>query len=142
MKNEVDLGLPSVAHGRTIGRGEICGEVGGETAGGPSIVLEIEGVAGDRKVRRRCARKVVGVCILRARSALEVGRINCLDILQWSVLKVVSERTCVDPKPVVINELYKYVELFKYYCTGKSLHRNDPPPLGSLRVDECDHNPF
>ena len=105
MKSEVDLGLPAVAHGRTIGGGGICGELGGETPGGPKIVLEIEGGAGDRKARRRCARKVVGVCVLRARSALEEGGINCLDILQWSVLKVVSERTCVDPKPVVINKL-------------------------------------
>ena len=76
-------------------------------------MLEIEGVTGDRKARVRCARKVVGVCILCARSALEVGKINCLDILQWSVLKVVSERTCVDPKPVEINVLIKYVELLK-----------------------------
>ena len=57
---------------------------------------------------------VVGVCILRARPALEVGRINCLNILQWSVLKVVSERECVDPKPVRTNKLNEYVELLKY----------------------------
>ena len=74
LKSEVDLGLPVVSHGRTIGGGGICGEVGGETPGGPIIVLEIEGVTGDRKARVRCARKVVGVCILRARSALEVGK--------------------------------------------------------------------
>ena len=114
LKIEVVLGLSAVAHGRTIERGEICGEVGGETSDGPRIVLEIEGVVGDRKVRRRCARKVVGVCILRARSALEEGRINCLDILQWSVLQVVSESTCVDPNPVEIKKLCKYVELLKY----------------------------
>ena len=30
------------------------------------------------------------------------------------MLKVVSECTCVDPKPVEINVLIKYVELLKY----------------------------
>ena len=30
------------------------------------------------------------------------------------MLKVVSERECVDPKPVTVNKLIKYVELLKY----------------------------
>ena len=55
LKSEVVLGLTSVAHGRTIGGGGICGEVGGETPGGSRIVLEIEGETVVRKVRVRCA---------------------------------------------------------------------------------------
>ena len=61
MKSELVLELPAVSHGKTLGTAVECGEEGGETPGGPIIVLEIEGVAGVRKARRRCARKVVGV---------------------------------------------------------------------------------
>ena len=57
----VVFGSPAVAQGSIIGTGEIWGEEGGETPGGPRSVLEIEGEAGVRKAKRRCARKVVGV---------------------------------------------------------------------------------
>ena len=81
MKSEVVLEFPAVSQGNILGAGVSRGEEGGETPGGPRTAVEIEGVAGVRKARRRCARKVVGVCILCERSAREeVGRINCFDI--------------------------------------------------------------
>lgn len=69
MKSEVVFELPTVSHGKSLGTdGSDCGEEGGEMPGG-KIVLAVEAVAGVRKERRRCARKVVGVCNFRVESA-------------------------------------------------------------------------
>ena len=44
LNSEVILVLPAVSHGNILGAGGKRGEEGGETPGGPRIVLEIEGV--------------------------------------------------------------------------------------------------
>ena len=61
LNRELVFGLSTVAHDKTICEGEICGEGGGDVPGDPTIVVDIEGEAGVRKARRRCARKVVVV---------------------------------------------------------------------------------
>ena len=53
------------------------------------------------------------VCNLCVQSTQYEAKNSYLDFCKWNVLKVVSECTCVDPKPVEINELDKYVELLR-----------------------------